>query len=183
MDWQVIVSYLEDMDAASIGEITGLTPGNVAMRIHGLRRFWQDGFTKEATMQSDPKRVWQDQETEATMTLERVREKAQALRGKTRRALFGWIAQPLLIAGPRQGEWRVGAASGDGLRAGVELGGAVFRLARDVVACGPGRDGDAAWTRIVSTRGRAAATASSALPDLAVWAVAARYSGFRRTAP
>jgi RNA polymerase sigma-70 factor (ECF subfamily) len=34
LDRQVIVCYLEDMDAASIGEITGLSPGNVALRIH-----------------------------------------------------------------------------------------------------------------------------------------------------
>jgi RNA polymerase sigma-70 factor (ECF subfamily) len=48
LDRQVIVSYLEDMDAASIGEITGLSPGNVAMRIHRIknilaRRFRQGG--------------------------------------------------------------------------------------------------------------------------------------------
>jgi RNA polymerase sigma-70 factor (ECF subfamily) len=48
LDRQVIVSYLEDMDAISIGEITGLTPGNVAMRIHRIknilaRRFRQGG--------------------------------------------------------------------------------------------------------------------------------------------
>jgi RNA polymerase sigma-70 factor, ECF subfamily len=46
LDRQVIVSYLEDMDAVSIGEITGLSPGNVAMRIHRIknilaRRFHQ----------------------------------------------------------------------------------------------------------------------------------------------
>ena len=34
LDRQVIISYLEDMDAVSIGEITGLSPGNVAMRIN-----------------------------------------------------------------------------------------------------------------------------------------------------
>ncbi|MDW5265258.1 MULTISPECIES: RNA polymerase sigma factor [Acidobacteriaceae] len=34
IDRQVIISYLEDMDAASIGEITGLSPAAVAMRIH-----------------------------------------------------------------------------------------------------------------------------------------------------
>ena len=34
IDRQVIVCYLEDMDAASIGEITGLSPNNVAVRIH-----------------------------------------------------------------------------------------------------------------------------------------------------
>lgn len=48
IDRQVIVSYLEDMDAVSIGEITGLSPGNVAMRIHRIknilaRRFREGG--------------------------------------------------------------------------------------------------------------------------------------------
>jgi RNA polymerase sigma-70 factor (ECF subfamily) len=37
LDRQVIVSYLEDMDAASIGEITGLSPASVAMRIHRVK--------------------------------------------------------------------------------------------------------------------------------------------------
>lgn len=48
LDRQVIVSYLEDMDAASIGEITGLSPANVAMRVHRIknilaRRFHEGG--------------------------------------------------------------------------------------------------------------------------------------------
>jgi len=37
LDRQVIISYLEDMDAASIGEITGLSPANVAMRDHRIK--------------------------------------------------------------------------------------------------------------------------------------------------
>ena len=37
LDRQVIVSYLEDMDAVSIGEITGLSPPNVAVRIHRIK--------------------------------------------------------------------------------------------------------------------------------------------------
>lgn len=37
VDRQVIVSYLEDLDAASISEITGLSPANVAMRIHRIK--------------------------------------------------------------------------------------------------------------------------------------------------
>lgn len=37
LDRQIIISYLEDMDAASIGEITGLSAGNVAMRIHRIK--------------------------------------------------------------------------------------------------------------------------------------------------
>ena len=52
LDRQVIISYLEDMDAVSIGEITGLSPGNVAMRIHRIknilaRRFHEGGSHAE----------------------------------------------------------------------------------------------------------------------------------------
>jgi RNA polymerase sigma-70 factor (ECF subfamily) len=52
LDRQVIVSYLEDMDAVSIGEITGLSPGNVAVRIHRIknilaRRFHEGGGRAE----------------------------------------------------------------------------------------------------------------------------------------
>lgn len=47
-DRQVIVSYLEGMDAASIGEITGISAGNVATKIHRIknilaRRFHEGG--------------------------------------------------------------------------------------------------------------------------------------------
>jgi RNA polymerase sigma-70 factor (ECF subfamily) len=38
LDRQIIVCWLEDMDAASIAEITGLSPANVAMRIHRIRK-------------------------------------------------------------------------------------------------------------------------------------------------
>jgi RNA polymerase sigma-70 factor, ECF subfamily len=37
VDRQVIVSYLEEMDAASIGELTGLSPRNVATKIHRIK--------------------------------------------------------------------------------------------------------------------------------------------------
>jgi RNA polymerase sigma-70 factor, ECF subfamily len=37
LDRQIMVSYLEDMDAAAIGEITGLEPANVAMRVHRIK--------------------------------------------------------------------------------------------------------------------------------------------------
>ena len=80
LDRQVIVSYLEDMDAASIGEITGLSPANVAMRIHRIKnilakRFHQGG-TREGTMRNDmpgggTKTIWLNQPTEKpTMTSE-----------------------------------------------------------------------------------------------------------------
>ncbi len=52
LDRQVIISWLEDMDAVSIGEITGLSPGNVAMKIHRIknilaRRFHEGGAHAE----------------------------------------------------------------------------------------------------------------------------------------
>lgn len=37
VDRQVIILYLEDMDGATIGEITGLSPAAVAMRIHRIK--------------------------------------------------------------------------------------------------------------------------------------------------
>lgn len=48
LDRQVIVSYLEGMDAASIGDITGISAGNVATKIHRIksilaRRFHEGG--------------------------------------------------------------------------------------------------------------------------------------------
>ena len=44
LDRQVIVSYLEDMDAASIGEITGLSSANVAMKIHRIKKILAKQF-------------------------------------------------------------------------------------------------------------------------------------------
>jgi RNA polymerase sigma-70 factor (ECF subfamily) len=47
LDRQIIVSYLEGMDANSVSEITGLSPANVAMKIHRikniLRRWFDEG--------------------------------------------------------------------------------------------------------------------------------------------
>jgi RNA polymerase sigma-70 factor (ECF subfamily) len=48
LDRHVILSYLEGFDAASIGEITGLSAGNVATKIHRIknvlaRQFQQGG--------------------------------------------------------------------------------------------------------------------------------------------
>jgi RNA polymerase sigma-70 factor (ECF subfamily) len=48
LDRQVILSYLEGLDAASIAEITGISPGNVATKIHRIksaltRRFHEGG--------------------------------------------------------------------------------------------------------------------------------------------
>jgi RNA polymerase sigma-70 factor (ECF subfamily) len=39
LDRQVMLAYLEGMEATEIGEITGLSAGNVATKIHRIRRF------------------------------------------------------------------------------------------------------------------------------------------------
>ncbi|HLY41266.1 MAG TPA: sigma-70 family RNA polymerase sigma factor [Terracidiphilus sp.] len=46
LDRQVIISYLEDMDAASIAEITGLSPQNVATRIHRIKNLLAKQYQK-----------------------------------------------------------------------------------------------------------------------------------------
>lgn len=47
LDRQIIISYLEGLDAASTAEITGLSAANVAMKVHRiknvLRRWFQEG--------------------------------------------------------------------------------------------------------------------------------------------
>ena len=44
IDRQIIVSYLEGLDAASIAEITGLTPANIAMKIHRIKQILKRWF-------------------------------------------------------------------------------------------------------------------------------------------
>lgn len=44
LDRQVILSYLEGMDAASIGEVTGMSPRNVATKIHRIKRILAERF-------------------------------------------------------------------------------------------------------------------------------------------
>ena len=38
LERQVILSYLEGLDAASIGDMTGISPVNVATKIHRIKR-------------------------------------------------------------------------------------------------------------------------------------------------
>jgi RNA polymerase sigma-70 factor, ECF subfamily len=52
LDRQIIVSYLEGMDASSISELTGLSPANIAMKVHRIknilkRRFGEGGLHAE----------------------------------------------------------------------------------------------------------------------------------------
>jgi RNA polymerase sigma-70 factor (ECF subfamily) len=51
LDRQVMLAYLEGMEAAAIGEVTGLSAGNVATKIHRIKRFlarrFEDGGNDE----------------------------------------------------------------------------------------------------------------------------------------
>jgi RNA polymerase sigma-70 factor, ECF subfamily len=46
LDRQIIVSYLEGMDASSIGEITGLSPANIAMKVHRIKNILKGWFAE-----------------------------------------------------------------------------------------------------------------------------------------
>jgi RNA polymerase sigma-70 factor (ECF subfamily) len=48
LDRQIIVLYLEGIDAASIGEITGLSPGNIATKIHRVKKVLIARFHEQA---------------------------------------------------------------------------------------------------------------------------------------
>lgn len=44
LDKQVILLYLEGMDAATIGDITGLSSGNVATKVHRIKKILSERF-------------------------------------------------------------------------------------------------------------------------------------------
>jgi len=47
LDRQIMLSYLEEMDIASIAEITGLSPANVGMKIHRIKTILSSRFLEE----------------------------------------------------------------------------------------------------------------------------------------
>jgi RNA polymerase sigma-70 factor (ECF subfamily) len=46
LDRQIIISYLEGMDASSIGELTGLSPANIAMKVHRIKNILRRWFVE-----------------------------------------------------------------------------------------------------------------------------------------
>ena len=48
LDRQVILLYLEGLDAGAIGEITGLSPGNVATKVHRIKKILSERFHEGA---------------------------------------------------------------------------------------------------------------------------------------
>jgi RNA polymerase sigma-70 factor (ECF subfamily) len=49
LDRQIILLYLEDMDAASIATIVGVAPGTVATKIHRIKTLLARRFHAEET--------------------------------------------------------------------------------------------------------------------------------------
>ena len=47
LDRQIIISYLEGLDLASIADITGLTPANIGMKIHRIKKILAHRVRKE----------------------------------------------------------------------------------------------------------------------------------------
>jgi RNA polymerase sigma-70 factor, ECF subfamily len=47
LDRQIMISYLEELDTATIAEITGLSPANVGMKIHRLKSILSSRFLEE----------------------------------------------------------------------------------------------------------------------------------------
>ena len=47
LDRQIMISHLEDMDTATIAEITGLSPANVGMKIHRIKNILSSRFLEE----------------------------------------------------------------------------------------------------------------------------------------
>jgi RNA polymerase sigma-70 factor (ECF subfamily) len=47
LDRQIMISHLEDMDAAAIAEITGLSPANIGMKIHRIKNILSSRFLEE----------------------------------------------------------------------------------------------------------------------------------------
>jgi len=47
LDRQIMICHLEDMEAAAIAEITGLSPANVGMKIHRIKNILSIRFLEE----------------------------------------------------------------------------------------------------------------------------------------
>ena len=48
IDRQIILLYLEGLDAAAIGEVTGISPGNAATKIHRIKKLLSARFKEGA---------------------------------------------------------------------------------------------------------------------------------------
>ena len=93
LDRQVILLYLEGIDATAIGDVTGLSAGNVATKIHRIKRFSGSAFTKEDTVHNEPPvpglhALWQNQRAEGDrVSAEDTRRKSERLQQIARRRI------------------------------------------------------------------------------------------------
>ena len=106
LDRQIIISYLEGMDAASIADITGLTAANIAMKIHQIRRYWHTGFERSSRMRELPefaelRAAWLNQpEEEIPVDIERIHGlRTSELFLTTRCKIISSIGAALFFAG------------------------------------------------------------------------------------
>ena len=95
LDRQVILLYLEDQDAPSIAEITGLSAANVATKIYRIKniltRRFHEGERSHATQRS-PSRVAVSARYKCTpLTAERLRRKARRFRLERLGATFASV--------------------------------------------------------------------------------------------
>lgn len=75
VDRQIILSYLDGMDAGEIAELTGLSPGNVATKVHRIKNILARDFQGRAM--DELRNLWQNQEVEEMkMSIEELRAKA-----------------------------------------------------------------------------------------------------------
>ena len=83
LDRQVILAWLDGMEAGEIAELTGLSPGTWRQKFIALRVFWPAIF-KEAAM-DDLKNPWQNQEVEEVrISVDELRLKAAKFQSRIR---------------------------------------------------------------------------------------------------
>ncbi len=91
VDRQVMLLYLEEVDAATTSDITGLSARNVATKIHRIKQMLAQRFREKGrVMDESPRdvhRIWQQQPREESGVSENeVRVKAERLERRVR----GW---------------------------------------------------------------------------------------------
>ena len=105
LDRQIIISYLEGMDAASIADVTGLTPANIAMKVHRMKESGGAGSERSSRMcelpePADARAAWLSQpEERIAVDIERLhRRRTSELFSTTRSEIIGSIGAAVFFA-------------------------------------------------------------------------------------
>ena len=106
LDRQIMISYLEEMDIGTIAEITGISSGNVRMKIHRIKnilssRFLRRNVMSDQTKGKDPECIWRDQpEEKLPVNLDQiVNRRTKELYSSTRSEILMSIGAALLLVG------------------------------------------------------------------------------------